>query len=239
MATTYVSTGGGASGLANLRSDLQLKGYGTDTAEAQTSMLNSVYRKIIRMRRWWFLEVADDQSLTCVAGQQQYNLNSIADLLHVDRVRLQSGDDYLFPRYLPHKQFFEEAHEDPSQGAPIYWTWVNKTLYLHPLPDTNYAIELDYVKDPPDLSGDDDEPVLPAAYQDLLVWGAIREITFRERDTEGWSIANTEFVEGLREMTHQDGLVHRADSDEVEHTDDVASVNDGYTIGTYGWQISS
>jgi hypothetical protein len=35
---------------------------------------------------------------------------------------------------------------------------------------------------PPPLSSDSDTPVIPAIYQDVLVWGAVAAISYRERD---------------------------------------------------------
>ena len=222
--------------LADLRLSLQQKGYGTDTATAQTSMLNSVYRRIVGMRRWWFLDRYNDTSLSAVVGQQAYTLTSISDLLHIDAVRLEFGETRLPGlAYLQPLKFAEIAHLDHDNGEPRYWTLVNSFLQLYPRPDKAYQIYLDYVKDPPDLVADDDLPVIPLAYSDALVWGAIRELTFRERDTEGWALANTEYATRIADMTHQDGLRQRQTPSEVVYTGEIDAVNSGFETSVGRW----
>lgn len=222
--------------LAILRTRLQQLGYATDTATAQTSMINAAYRRLIGMRRWWFLEVANNQALTCVAGTQSYDIDAtVTDFLHIDGVRLEISTDYLNPlKYLQPAEFFEIAHQDRVNSEPKYWTRVNDKLYLHPRPDRAYTIDLDYVKDPAALSADGDKPVIPAAYRDVLIWDAVRQIAFRERDTQGWSLANTQYYEILNDMIRQDGLEQRRGSQEVVRTYEIDEVNDSL-VGGVTW----
>lgn len=220
--------------LAILRTRLQQLGYGTDTATAQTSMINAAYRRLIGMRRWWFLEVVNNQALTCTAGTQSYDIDAtVTDFLHIDGVRLEFSTTYLDPlKYLQPTAFFELAHLDRANAEPQYWTRVNDKLYLHPRPDKAYTIDLDYVKDPSALSADADKPVIPAAYRDILVWDAVRMIAFRERDTAGWSLANTQYLEVLGDMIRQDGLEQRRTAQEVVRTYELDEVNDSLVGGT-------
>lgn len=220
---TVVVPGADAFGsLADLRSRLQQRGYGTDTKFAQNALINSVYRRIWGMRRWWFLEVAFDTSLVTTANTESVALSAVEDLLHVDRVLLSYGSETYPLKYVRQSEFNALKPEltPITPGTPTVWTRVAGSLYFYPTPDKAYTVLLDYVKEPPPLVSDSDVSVLPPAYEDLLVWGPIRELTFRERDDNGWALANTEYNERLGDMVRQDGLEQRQTSQEVVRSDD-------------------
>jgi len=223
--TIVVSPGTSEGGLSAIRTSIQVKGYGTDTATpVQNAMINSVYRRVVGMRRWWFLEVVNDTSLTLEAGANQVPID-IEDFLFLDAVRLSSGTDYIEIEHLPVQEFRNEQHNNQRSGEPIYWTRVNNRLHFWPTADKDYTVSLDYVKDPPDLAADDDITVLPAAFQDVLAWGAIKELCFRERDMDGRDIANDEYATILNNMVHQDGLEQRQTASEVTYSGEPDLVN--------------
>lgn len=215
--------------LADLRTAIQHRGYAQDTEDAQTELVNAEYRRLIGTRRWWWLEVAADTSLTCTVGTEAYSLASITDFLHIDAVRLEDGTNRFTLAYASPQAFRDVAHELRDNAPPVFWTRINSDLYLWPRPDKEYVISVDYVKNPPNLSDDADTPVLPAAYHDLLVWGAVRQLTFRERDKEAYSLANGEYQSLLADMKHQDGLAQRQSSSEVAFTGEVDAVNSRYS----------
>lgn len=224
--TIVVSPGSSEGALEALRTSIQQKGYGTDTEAAQNSMINSVYRRIIGMRRWWFLEVANNTDLELTTGSDQVVLD-IDDFLHLDAVRLESGTTYINLQYVQPQALRDLANEDRIADIPMYYTRINNRVHVWPIADRDYTVSIDYIKDPADLAADDDIPVIPAAYRDVLVWGAIKELCFRERDDSGLNWAASEYETILNHMTHQNGLEQRQTPQEVGRSGALDSVN-GY-----------
>jgi hypothetical protein len=211
-----VSASSTTGALADVRSCIQFKGYGSDTAPGiQNSMINSVYRRIIGMYRWPFLELADNSTIICNVGQMKYNIGVIEDLLHIDAVRIEFGTDYYDLEYAPFQTFRNLEHTERSQAVPRYWTAGDQELRLWPAPDREYIVKIDYIIDPPDLVGDTDVPIIPPAYRDVLCWGAIAELTFRERDVEGYNIAKQEYLSIIDNMKAEYGVKQRQTSEQV------------------------
>lgn len=226
-----VSSSSSTGALADIRTCIQMKGYGTDTApDIQNSMINSVYRRVIGMRRWPFLELKNNSSLNCIAGQGNYSLATIEDLLHVDAVRIDFGTEYYDLEYAEVQDLRSLEHEDRSTGVPRYWTLATSSeIRFWPWPDKAYNIKLDYVADPADLVGDTDTPLIPPAYRDVLCWGAIAELTFRERDIEGYNIAKQEYLAILTNMMAEYSVKQRQNSRQVGRSGT-------YDVLVEGWQ---
>ena len=216
-----------ASTLAQLRTKVQERGYGTDTATAQTACLNSVYRRVAGMRRWPWLEIYQATGPAVVAGTETYNLaGTLTDLLHVEGIRLEFGTDYYNLKYVPPQEFRDAAHVYRDQGAPIYWTKVGAAqVKFYPKPDKAYTMTVDYVKFPTALAADADVHIMPENYEDVLVWGALAEMCYRERDYAGRQIAMEEYRARLMDMMNEYGLRQRQNATEVVrsgHWDQVA-----------------
>lgn len=208
-----------ATTLAQLRTRLQARGYATDTATPQTEMINSVYRYIIGLRRWPFLEVANDTSITTTVDDGIYDLTTITDLLHVDAVRAEINTNEFYPmQHKPYQEFRSFQHGHRENGSPVYWTRTADNLHIWPEPDRAYTLNIDYIKDPVDLTTDADTIVIPDAYADVLVWGPIQDLTYRERDPEGYAMAQDKFGAILLEMMHQYGVRQRQSSDQVRYS---------------------
>lgn len=227
--TIIVSPTASETTLDSLRTLIQQKGYGTDTSpEIQTAMLNSIYRRIIGARRWWFYEVADDHSTSVTTGDERVDLSVAERLFLVDAVRLEYNTTYVELMNVDPQEFREYYHADRTPGTPQLWTQVNDEVLLWPVPDKDYTVSLDYIKRPPTLVNDDDQVIIPEPYVDVLVWGAIRELCFRERDDSGRAYADAEYQQVLADMKQQDGLMQRQSASEVTYTGQPESVNYGY-----------
>lgn len=199
-----------AATLANIRTAIQQRGYGTDTATAQTELVNSVYRRIVGMHRWRFLEITNNQTITCTVGDDSYSLATLTDLMHLDAVRIEFGTDYPPIDYVNPQEFRDLQHADRDNGVPRYWTRISNTVYLWPVPDKAYKLDIDYIKYPANLSADADTTVIPEPYaQDVLAWGAIAELCFRERDPAGYDLAKNEFGNRLADMLNEYGQPQR------------------------------
>lgn len=203
--------------LAQLRTALQAKGYGTDSATAQTELINSVYRRLAGRRRWKWTE-AQNTSIVTVAGTSAYALTGITDFLHPDAVRIEVGTEYLPMEYMDYEELRDRQHADRDRGVPEFWTIGRGQLLLWPTPERVYTVTVDYTKDPPDLSADGDTPIFPATYHDILVWGAIKEISFRQRDWGAHQYATKEFDDRLMEMEREYGIRQRQTSTHVKRS---------------------
>jgi len=203
--------------LGQLRTALQARGYATDTATQQTELINAVYREVSGYRRWDWLQAAGGS--TTVVGQDTVSTGGITNLVSIDTVRVLFGTSYYDLEYLTPTEFDTRAYVDRDVGTPQYWTYQKGDLYLWPRPDKVYQVDINYIKDPPDLTADADTPLFPATYHDLLVWGALRDIAHRERDWAASDHANARFETLLARMTAAHGMKQRQAPRQVRRSD--------------------
>lgn len=200
--------------LAQLQASLQAKGYGTDSAAAQIEMLNSVYRRLVGKKRWPFQEA--QSTIVTVAGTTSYTVAAITDFLAPDAVRIEVGQETPDLKYRAPQEFRDQQHFDRAQGVPEAWTWMRGLLHVYPAPDRVYTLTVDYTKDPPDLAAAGDTPVFAATYHDVLVWGAIVEIAFRQRDWGAHQYAVVQYDNRVAEMERSYGIRQRQTSDKIK-----------------------
>lgn len=61
-----------------------------------------------------------------------------------------------------------------TSGSPTIVTLLpNKNIRAYPTPDDAYKIQFDYYVNPDVLSGDDDTPIMPAKFHDIIVYDAV------------------------------------------------------------------
>lgn len=216
--------------LGQLRTAIQARGYATDTATQQTELINMRYREIAGRHRWPWLETSDT-SIATTAGTGTYSLSSITDLLWVDAVRIQfpaTGTpteqynlEYVANEDLKQLRFDGSYDIAGAQGIPEWWTQrggPGGSLIILPNPERAYKVDLDYLKDPADLSGDSDTPLFPATYHDLLVWGPIIDLAFRERDWNGMGQAQGQYDRLFMQMERAYGVRQRQNSTHVKQS---------------------
>lgn len=201
--------------LTQLLAAVQAKGYTTDTAAQQTIFLNEVYHEVCGMNRWPFLE-AQDKSVSTVAGTDNYTLPFNWRNLDAVRLEVTAIQQFTQMKYLSPQEFRDYQHVDRDVSAPFYWTFINQKLQLWPVPDQAYTVTVDYIQNPADLAAGADVPVLPVLYHDLLVWGAIQSICFRERDWLGREFAQGKFEEMLKRMQEEFLIRQRQTSSHVK-----------------------
>lgn len=203
--------------LVALRTQLQTMGYGTDTATQQTAALNDAYRQVCGNRRWTWLE-GRVNAAALTAGTSNYSLGSITDLLSVDAIRLTFGSDNYELSHKPTQELRELVHNDRATGVPRFWTRHIGEVVYWPIPDRAYVPVIDYIKDPADLAADGDTPIFPATFHDILVWGAVKNAAFRQRDWNSHTVASTEYANRLRDMKQADGIPQRQRPGQVRHS---------------------
>lgn len=209
--------------LTALLTAIQDKGYSADTVAQQTNALNAAYRRILGMHRWPFLEKQADLVGATGVGISTVSLVGITDLRDngVDAVRLYEQDNpaaKLDLTYLEPQQFRSLQHSYPDNGEPQYWTMIDNQLNLWPAPIKVYGVVIDYVKTVPALSAGGDTPVFDPAYHDVLVWGAIKDMTFRERDYSGSAWAAQMYGQQLGEMERSYGVRQKQNSRQVQRS---------------------
>lgn len=164
--------------------------------------LNSVYRYVCSSQRWPWLE-AQDTSLTTTAGTTYYSLSTITDLRQLDAVRLRDSSGTYNLDYMDKQPLETRVADCSGNSLPRYWTLARGELGFFPTPDATYTIVLDYVNVPDDLAALTDVPVLPTPYHDVLVWGAIVELAYRERDYWDNGVAQQSYMQRYKAMQEE------------------------------------
>lgn len=201
--------------LTQLQSSIQARGHGADTVSAQTDAINATLRRLYGMRRWQFLDARAPTNLLATVNNPVVSLTGVADLLHVDAVRVEKGLDTWDLDYLPAEELRRREWADRQADRPLYWTRQGDELWLYPRPNQAYIVGVDYIKTPVDLVAGADRAALPATYTDVVVWGALIDLAFRQRDWNAAAIAERQFEKRLAEMIVQFGLKQRQTSSQV------------------------
>ena len=187
--------------------------------------------------QWWWLQ-KQDTSLTTTVGTNSYSLASITDLREIAAVRLQTSTNP-YPggvydlMYMPEQELRSNEHMYRDNGTPYYWTEVNGALHLWPYPDLVYTIVIDYTSRPPDLAAGGDVPVMDPIYHDILVWGAIAELSYRERDVFNGRAAEGKYQSKLEKMRKAQGIRQKQSSRFVKRSGlyDTPVSRGGGTVG--------
>lgn len=206
-----------ASNLGQLKTSIQNLGYSTDNVAQQLDFINREYQMICGMERWKFLE-KQDTSLVTAVGQNIYSI-PMTDWRNIDAVRVGvtaqlEGDSM---DYMEEQIMRSHVHQDQGvNGTPSGWTLYANSLWLWPAPDKIYNVTFDYIFEPPDLVADSDICVLPQPYVDILVWGAVERMAYRERDWLGRNFAETQKETLLKRMQGEYKLKQRQTGTHVQ-----------------------
>lgn len=164
---------------------IQDHGYTSDTAQVQLDFLNATYREIHSRMRWPFLEAINTDLVTSV-NVGSYNFPAgMNNWRNIDAVRIAqpSFQNFVMIDYKEPQAFFDQLQVDQTQTAtPRYWTKYANQLWFYPIPDGPYNVTIWYIQEPADMVNPTDIPLVPVAYHDVLVAGAIYRMATRERD---------------------------------------------------------
>lgn len=216
--------------LGQIKTAIQARGYATDTVTQQIGAINTRYHELVGLHKWPWLETSSG-AIPTVTGQLSYALTAITDLLFVDAVRLSfpsSGTpteeydlEYISSEDFDSYRFELGADLVGTNGIPRYWTQdggAGGSLNLLPTPDRVYKLNINYLRVPVDLTVDADTPVFPSTFHDILVWGAIVDMAFRERDWSGMQMAQGEYSRMLGQMERAHAVRQRQNSTHVKRT---------------------
>lgn len=193
---------------------VQALGYGSDTEASQLLALNSLHKRVLNTRRWRFL-LSTDTSKSTVIGTGTVTLGTLPEVKRIDAVRLAAGTERFSLDYVEPNVMRDNEHQYRDNGTPEYWSIIGQELHIWPIPDKVYTISLDLVAKPNEITTKANEVQIPDAHVDILVWGTIMPITFRERDWDGHNFSRQMYAELLAEMLAQYGMSNRQTSSTV------------------------
>jgi hypothetical protein len=192
---------------------VQALGYGSDTEDAQLLMLNQVHRRILNARRWTFLLTVVTK--TTEPGKEGVTFESEpVKSQRIDAVRINEAD--ISPLDLPTLR--QWTHDNPNPGRPEYWAHMGGEILFYPIPDQEYVATIDAVANPLTLTSVEDNVQVPDSHVDILTYGIIMQLTFRERDWDGHNFARQMYAELFTEMLAQYGMKQRQQSDRVTNS---------------------
>jgi len=84
----------------------------------------------------------------------------------------------------------------------------NKQIILYPPPYRAMILDLKYKKQITELSADDDEPLIPEQYRQILKWGVMSDVFVNQKNDPRWLVADKTYRELLSDML---GLIKNTD----------------------------
>ena len=76
----------------------------------------------------------------------------------------------------------------------------NKQIVLYPTPYRAIVLDLEYKKEITELSADNDEPLIPEQYRQILKWGVMSDIFVNQKNDPRWQVADRNYNNILTEM---------------------------------------
>lgn len=135
--------------------------------------INDTNREVCNRYEWDFMQTTD--SFITSASNGAYPLASIAsDIQKLVNLRIttDSFENWLQPI---NAEQFDRQIADPTssvEGVPSkYYMW-DDVIYLYPIPNDAYTIEVRYIKTPTVLESND-QPDIPEAYQEIVMLGTL------------------------------------------------------------------
>lgn len=187
---------------ADIKTLLQAAGYATDTDTAQNAAIDAAFREVAGSRNWGWLQATATPTLTVGSNV----LTALpTDLAMPTEVRIEFGTDFIEPlKFLDYDELNDKIHKYRENDVPVQWSWYNNTIYIWPRPDKAYTVTLDYYSIPVGPTGDSWVPPFDSDFHQILAWGALRWLSFRERDWWAHMTADQEYRQLLREMESAD-----------------------------------
>lgn len=176
-----------------VREEVVARGF-DDFAESDARIkrwVNQSYRELCDEYPWPFLE----------ANKEGTAPLTIEDLGHVLSVTNKTNESTLAP--LDRRQAVGlDPKLDDTATQPSNWYREGETTVKVWPADTSSTFLVRYLKTPKELSEDADTLVIPAAYQDLVVDGAVIR-AYKNRDNfEAAQFVRAEWERGVRQMVH-------------------------------------
>lgn len=194
--------------VAELRELIRARGFEADTATQQLAFLSTVERRLAaRPHRWsWTLATG---AIALVAGTAAYALP--VGTVQVESIRYAIGATAYELEWMDPDEIRSRIANSAGRGGPAaFWSRTGPTtVTFWPAPDRAGSATVVYRRRPPVLTGDADSPILPEAYQDILVVGACELMAQRERQWESAGAFAREREELTRALVVDDVIDQR------------------------------
>lgn len=156
------------------------------------SGINEAYADIAASRDWDGL--LDYATVSTVAGTEEYTpVTSSSSVERIRRIKsivnqtsnqfLQNVDKELFRQNIPY------VNTTTDRGTPTMWYFSENDsnrdmkIKLYPVPDQAYTLNVEYYKEPLELTNDADVPLIPDQYQYGLVYLGLAKYFEYQQDT--------------------------------------------------------
>jgi hypothetical protein len=195
--------------LANVKTSLQARGYGTDTTAQQTEFAKTILRRIYGERRWRFLHKINS-TVVIATSASTASLAAITDRQggKLEGVRLvPTTGDTLELEDLPWEELRALDAADTTNAAPLYYARQdNDTIQFWPRADKGYTVAVDYISLPTLPNADGDTIVFPDEHQDVIVDGIAVLIASRQRDWNARNAWQQDYLDAYAKFARAEGM---------------------------------
>jgi len=177
----------------------------TDLTTQVKDAINRSIEYYSRRSRFWFNETTS--TFSTVAAQESYGTGDgiPSDLLRIDNLQVQVNSSYneeLIPRTYEYIQIANATSS--ATGIPYDYCFYEGKIYLSPIPNAVYTIDISYLKSYSDLSADSDTNDFTDNAEDLIEARACWWMYSRMlRNTEAAQASKADEQEALGALKNQ------------------------------------
>lgn len=193
----------------DLQNRVKTFGYGDADLPNIKIWLNIAYQEIATRFRWSWTQAIQDITLT--VGNPDYSLSSLTNpIAFFGKLRpMQAGlgepeyvDNFDQRQYM----FMHEYADSAVTGQPQYFTKFANKLTFSPAPDAAYPYELHYWGLPFEMVNDDERPLIPAQYRNVLIMGAVASAKIRDNNVGAYAQYQNSYEGMIRNMIKNENM---------------------------------
>jgi hypothetical protein len=209
--------------LADYRASIRVKGYVGQADADLDSVINESRRELARKKLWTW-RLTQNSAVSTTLSNTTVSLAAITDLSQIQGVRLRFNNIYYDLDWMELEELQDNIATDSAlagtnNAVPLYWSRRGATdIIIWPAPDQAYTVIVDYAKsldtlsDPANLT----DLIVPDDLRDVVAWGAIRILAFRQRDQFAIQYAVENYNSVLRSALDNDTKQSRSESTQVK-----------------------
>jgi uncharacterized protein (DUF952 family) len=176
--------------LKELVAEVKARGFEYESDARIERWLNQAYREVVDYKPWPFLTATKEGTAPL----------EVADFGHAAAVVDVTAD--LALRYAGLGELVLVDADLSSTGSPVRWYITDgSTIEVYPA-NTDHTIKVTYAKVAAELKEDTDVPIVPTAYQGVIVDGAVAKAYKPSDNFEAMQFVRQEFDRGLKQMVH-------------------------------------
>lgn len=201
--------------MADYRAGVRARGYDGQSDATLNELIRDARNDILDKRRWSYT-LAQNLALATVAGVDTVSLAPITDLVAIDAIRYRSGTTQydLDPVDLQVLRDRQTNDATTARGLPSIWARIGASVVFYPTPQAVYVLAIDYVRG--GELPEDTEDYIPDVDRELVVWSAVMNLAFRQREAWAMQYADQRCTALLRSALDRDQKTARSDSDQVQ-----------------------